>query len=194
MIVMNDLIFATNNQHKLEEVKAILKAQFNLKSLVDIGCTEDIPETADTLEGNAILKSEYIIKNFGLDCFADDSGLEVAALNNEPGVYSARYAGSRDMEQNIDLLLTKLGNNSNRRARFRTVISLKFRGQQYLFEGAINGNIAHARIGSKGFGYDPIFIPDGYEKSFAQMSQEEKNTISHRFIAIKQLSSFLKNR
>lgn len=194
MIVMNDLIFATNNQHKLEEVKAILKAQFNLKSLVDIGCTEDIPETADTLEGNAILKSEYIIKNFGLDCFADDSGLEVAALNNEPGVYSARYAGSRDMEQNIDLLLTKLGNHSNRRARFRTVISLQFRGQQYLFEGAINGNITHARMGSKGFGYDPIFIPDGYEKSFAQMSQEEKNTISHRFIAIKQLSSFLKNR
>ena len=191
---MNNLVFATNNQHKLEEVQAILKGQFTLKSLVDIGCMEDIPETADTFEGNAGLKSEYIVKHFGLDCFADDSGLEVTALNNEPGVYSARYSGSRDMEQNINLLLAKLGDHQDRAARFRTVISLRLKGEHYLFEGVINGTITHARMGLKGFGYDPIFVPEGYKKTFAEMSQAEKNSISHRFIAINKLSSFLKNR
>jgi len=191
---MNNLVFATNNQHKLEEVQAILKGQFTLKSLVDIGCMEDIPETADTFERNAALKSEYIVKHFGLDCFADDSGLEVTALNNEPGVYSARYSGSRDMEQNINLLLAKLGDHQDRTARFRTVISLRLKGEHHLFEGVINGTITHTRMGLKGFGYDPIFIPEGYKKTFAEMSQTEKNSISHRFIAINKLSSFLKNR
>jgi len=191
---MHHLVFATNNKHKLEEVQAMIGSLFTLQSLENIGCTEDIPETEHTFEGNAALKSQYVLSHYQLDCFADDSGLEVEALNNEPGVYSARYSGSRDMDQNIDLLLSKLENKLHRRARFRTVISLRLNGEHHFFEGLINGTITHNRSGEKGFGYDPIFIPDGFSKTFAEMSPQEKNKISHRSIAIQQLVSFLKSR
>lgn len=188
---MQQLVFATNNKHKLEEVQAMIGPLFSLQSLEDIHCLEDIPETADTFEGNASLKSEYVVNHFHLDCFADDSGLEVEALNNEPGVYSARYSGTRDMDQNIDLLLHRLGHHSNRKARFRTVISLRLNGEHHFFEGVINGTITQGRLGKKGFGYDPIFIPEGFSKTFAEMSPEEKNKISHRSIAITKLISYL---
>ncbi|GAA4783057.1 non-canonical purine NTP diphosphatase [Olivibacter ginsenosidimutans] len=189
---MQPLVFATNNQHKLIEVQGMVKHLFHIQSLSDIGCMVDIPETAQTLEGNAALKSAYILENYQLNCFADDSGLEVEALNQEPGVFSARYSGSRDMEQNIDLLLSRLGNNTNRKARFRTVISLRLGHQHQLFEGIIQGNIIHERKGLKGFGYDPIFVPEGRTQTFAEMSSEEKNQISHRSIAINKLVNFLK--
>ncbi len=191
---MQQLVFATNNQHKLEEVQAMIAGLFSLKSLADIGCTEDIPETADTFEGNAALKSEYLLTHFGLDCFADDSGLEVEALNNDPGVYSARYSGSRDMERNIDLLLTNLEGEKNRKARFRTVISLRLKGEHHLFEGTVEGTITTERSGNKGFGYDPIFTPGGYSVTFADMSSEEKNSISHRAKAIQKMVSFLRQQ
>jgi len=190
---MQQLVFATNNKHKLAEVQAMINGLFNLQSLADIHCEEDIPETANTFEGNASLKSEYVLKHYKLGCFADDSGLEVRALNDEPGVYSARYSGTRDMEQNIDLLLAKLGDNLNRQASFRTVISLRLAREHYLFEGRINGHITTERRGEDGFGYDPIFVPDGYSKTFAEMTANEKNSISHRSIAINKLVSFLKN-
>ena len=188
---MHPLVFATNNQHKLTEVQAMINGSFQLQSLHDIGCTDDIPETADTLEGNAALKSNYILEQYGLDCFADDSGLEVEVLDNAPGVYSARYSGSRDMQQNMHLLLANLANQSNRRARFRTVISLRLAGKHYLFEGIIHGHITTEEQGTNGFGYDPIFIPEGYSKTFAEMRAEEKNKISHRYQATQQLISFL---
>lgn len=191
---MQQLVFATNNKHKLAEVQAMINGLFNLQSLADIHCDEDIPETANTFEGNAALKSEYILRHYGLNCFADDSGLEVRALNNEPGVYSARYSGSRNMEKNIDLVLNNLWNIPNRRACFRTVISLRISGEHHLFEGQIDGQITVDRRGEDGFGYDPIFIPDGYSKTFAEMTANEKNGISHRSIAISKLVSFLKNR
>lgn len=187
-----ELIFATNNAHKLEEVQAIIGDRFVVKSLADIGCTDDIPETGVTFEENAKQKTDYLVDRYGLDCFGDDSGLEIDALNKEPGVYSARYSGSRDMEKNIDLVLAKLGDNSNRTARFRTVISLFLNGQQYFFEGAIEGTIIRERRGSGGFGYDPIFIPAGYGQTFAEMTSEEKNKISHRAIAVGKLATFLK--
>lgn len=189
---MQTLVFVTNNAHKLIEVQAMVKGLFHIRSLADIGCTVDIPETATTFEGNAALKSAYISENYSFNCFADDSGLEVEALHQEPGVFSARYSGSRDMEQNIDLLLANLGNNTNRKARFRTVISLRLDNQHHLFEGFIQGYITLERKGEKGFGYDPIFIPEGYSKTFAEMLPEEKNEISHRSIAIHKLVSFLK--
>src|SRR5690606_19042761 len=185
---MKELVFATNNSHKIEEVKAILQDRFILKSLEDIGCDIDIPETGDTFEENANQKSSYINKNYGLDCFADDSGLIVESLNNEPGVYSARYSGSRDMEKNISLLLHNLQGVNNRNASFITVISLILDGHNYYFEGRIDGQITEEKRGEEGFGYDPIFIPNGFTKSFAQMSAEEKNSISHRAIAVKKLS------
>lgn len=191
---MMELVFATNNTHKLEEVQAIVGDRLRIRTLADIGCQEDIPETGDTLEANAALKSLYVKEKYGYDCFADDSGLEVAALNNEPGVRSARYSGSRDPERNIDLLLSRLDGQSDRRARFRTVISLRIGAEEYRFEGVINGQIGHARQGEGGFGYDPVFTPDGYLLTFAQMSSLEKNAISHRAIAVAKLAEFLNAR
>lgn len=187
-----ELIFATNNAHKLEEVQAIVGDRLIIKSLTDIGCTDDIPETGVTFEENAQQKTDYLVNKYGLDCFGDDSGLEVDALNKEPGVYSARYSGSRDMEKNIDLVLLKLDNDRRRTARFRTVISLFLNNQQYFFEGTIEGRIVHERRGEGGFGYDPIFIPEGYDKTFAEMTAAEKNKISHRAIAVEKLAVFLK--
>ncbi|PRD49087.1 non-canonical purine NTP diphosphatase [Sphingobacterium haloxyli] len=186
-----ELVFATNNAHKLEEVQAIVGDKFTIKSLTDIGCSDDIPETGVTFEENAKQKTDYLFHKYGLDCFGDDSGLEIDALNKEPGVYSARYSGSRDMEKNIDLVLAKLGDNPNRTARFRTVISLFRDKQQHFFEGVIEGDIIPERRGSGGFGYDPIFIPKGYDRTFAEMTAEEKNQISHRAIAVGKLAEFL---
>ncbi|MBD1430729.1 non-canonical purine NTP diphosphatase [Sphingobacterium litopenaei] len=190
---MLELVFATNNAHKLEEVQAIVGDKFVLKSLSDIGCQDDIPETGVTFKENAKQKTDYLVDKYGLYCFGDDSGLEIDALNGEPGVYSARYSGTRDMEKNIEFVLEKLGDNPNRTARFKTVISLYFNEQQHFFEGAIEGKIIKERKGEKGFGYDPIFIPNGYDKTFAEMSSEEKNAISHRAIAVSKLAEFLKN-
>lgn len=190
---MLELVFATNNAHKLEEVQAIVGDKFVLKSLSDIGCQDDIPETGVTFQENAKQKTDYLVDKYGLYCFGDDSGLEIDALNGEPGVYSARYSGTRDMEKNIEFVLEKLGDNPNRTARFKTVISLYFNEQQHFFEGAIEGKIIKERKGEKGFGYDPIFIPNGYDKTFAEMSSEEKNAISHRAIAVSKLAEFLKN-
>lgn len=186
-----ELIFATNNQHKLEEVQQLIGSKFHLKSLADIHCWDDIPETGTTFEENAGQKSRYIFDRFALNCFADDSGLEVDALNNEPGIYSARYSGTRDSEQNLHLVLEKLGNSTNRKARFVTVISLLMDGKEYLFEGTIKGQIAHKPSGKKGFGYDPIFIPDGYAITFADLDSSEKNRISHRARAMQKLIEFL---
>lgn len=185
------LVFATNNAHKLEEVKAIL-SNFEIVSLAEINCFDEIPETANTLEGNAILKANYITENYGLNCFADDTGLEVEALNNEPGVYSARYAGTNcNAEENMCKLLKNLANNSNRKAKFKTVIALNLNGKQYLFEGICNGEILVEKKGSSGFGYDPIFKPDGFSKTFAEMNITTKGTISHRGKAIQKLVTFL---
>ena len=188
---MKKLVFATNNQHKTEEIRAALEGKYEVLNLEDIGCLVDIPETADTFEGNATLKSSYVAEHFNLDCFADDSGLEIDALNNEPGVYSARYSGSRDNLENIQLVLTKLEGNPNRKARFKTVISLLVDGQEYFFEGQLNGTITLAPRGTGGFGYDPIFQPEGYEITLAEMSMAEKNAISHRALAMKQLLDWL---
>lgn len=189
---MIELVFATNNVHKLEEVQAIVGDKFKIKSLADIDCHDDIPETGETFQENAQQKTDYLVNKYAMNCFGDDSGLEIDALNGEPGVYSARYSGSRDMERNIDLVLEKLGDNPNRTARFKTVISLYLNGQQYFFEGAIEGTIIKERKGEKGFGYDPIFIPNGYDRTFAEMSAEDKNAISHRSIAVSKMADFLK--
>ena len=187
------LVFATNNQHKLEEVSAILGNSIELLSLKDINCDTDIPETADTLEGNALLKAQYIYNNFGINCFADDTGLEIEALNNEPGVYSARYAGeNKNPEANMLKVLDNLREKANRKARFRTVIALILNGKEYLFEGIINGKITNSKQGSAGFGYDPIFMPEGYNETFAELGNNIKNKISHRALAINKLSDFLK--
>ena len=188
------LIFATNNRHKLEEVLHLAATSFTLKSLDDIGCTEDIAETGTTFRENASLKSNFIYREYGLDCFGDDSGLEIDALNGEPGVYSARYSGSRDMDRNIRLVLEKLEAAENRRARFRTVISLILDGKEHFFEGTVEGEITRTVTGTAGFGYDPIFRPDGYDLTFAEMDLAEKNRISHRSRAIANLGEFLKNR
>lgn len=189
---MIELVFATNNAHKLEEVQAIIGDKFELKSLKDIDCDDDIPETGITFEENAKQKTDYLVNKYGLYCFGDDSGLEIDALNGEPGVYSARYSGSRNMEKNIDLVLEKLGTETNRTARFKTVISLYLNEKQLFFEGAIEGTIIKERKGAKGFGYDPIFIPNGYDKSFAEMTADEKNAISHRAIAVSKMADYLK--
>jgi len=188
---MLELVFATNNAHKLTEVQAIVGDKFIIKSLADIDCHDDIPETGVTFEENAQQKTDYLVNKYGLYCFGDDSGLEIDALDKEPGVYSARYSGSRDMEKNIDLVLERLGANENRTARFRTVISLYLNEQQHFFDGAIEGTIVPERRGVEGFGYDPIFIPNGYDKTFAEMTPEEKNAISHRAIAVGKLAEFL---
>ncbi|WP_437920913.1 RdgB/HAM1 family non-canonical purine NTP pyrophosphatase [Sphingobacterium sp. LRF_L2] len=189
-----ELIFATNNANKLEEVQAIVGERFIIKSLADIGCTDDIPETGVTFEENAQQKTDFLVNKYGLYCFGDDSGLEIDALGKEPGVFSARYSGTRDMEKNIDLVLEKLGDNANRVANFRTVISLYLNEQQHFFEGTIEGRIITERRGSGGFGYDPIFIPNGYSQTFAEMTPAEKNQISHRAIAVQKLTDFLRER
>jgi XTP/dITP diphosphohydrolase len=186
------LCFATNNNHKLEEVAFAIKNKIDIQSLADIGCFEELPETRETLEGNSLQKAEYVFQHFNVPCFADDSGLEVEALNNAPGVYSARYAGPhRNSDDNIDFLLKNLSGISNRNAQFRTIITLIGLTKIYTFEGVVKGSIAHARKGSGGFGYDPVFIPNGFERSFAEMSLQEKNQLSHRAIAVQKLISFL---
>ena len=185
------LVFATNNQHKLEEVRAML-TNFEIVSLAEINCFEDIPETADTLEGNAILKANFITEKYGLDCFADDTGLEVEALNNEPGVYSARYAGEdNNAEANMNKLLKNLENTQNRKAQFKTAIALNIQGKQFIFEGVCKGTILTEKRGNSGFGYDPIFMPNGFKRSFAEMDMNEKGNISHRGKAIEKLVTFL---
>jgi XTP/dITP diphosphohydrolase len=186
------LVFATNNLHKLKEVQEMLSNSIEVLSLKDIGCFEDIEETEITLEGNAKLKADYITEKYGFDCFADDTGLEVEALDGEPGVYSARYAGEHgNAEKNMEKLLIKLQNKSNRKAKFRTIIALNLSNKQYLFEGICDGKILNEKTGVKGFGYDPIFKPSNASCSFAEMNSEEKNIISHRGIAIQELVQFL---
>lgn len=187
------IVFATNNKHKLEEIKDILGKDFEIVSLAEIGCHEDIPETGLTLEENARQKSTYIVEHYNHDCFADDTGLEVDALNGEPGVYSARYAEGtdHDSEANMRKLLSKMANVKDRTARFRTVISLIINGVEHQFEGRVEGRIATEKHGKEGFGYDPIFIPEGYDKSFAELGEEVKNQISHRARAVKKLAEYL---
>lgn len=188
------LVFATNNAHKLDEIRAILGDRVEVLSLKDIHCEADIPETADTLEGNAALKAEYIYKNYGLDCFADDTGLEVEVLGGAPGVYSARYAGGEghDSEANMKKLLVELEGKTNRKAQFRTAICLIEGGTEYLFEGVVKGEIIEKKRGCSGFGYDPVFVPEGYTETFAEMGNEEKNKISHRARATQKLCDYLK--
>ena len=205
------LVFATNNAHKLDEISSILGEKVELLSLKDIHCHVDIPETADTLEGNAMLKAEYIYKNYGLDCFADDTGLEVEALNGAPGVYSARSAGGggpyaaadfvmsiyaggegHNAEANMQKLLQNMQGVQNRKAQFRTAICLILDGKKHLFEGIVKGEIIKEKRGSSGFGYDPIFVPEGYTKTFAELGNETKNKISHRALAVEKLCRFLK--
>ncbi len=189
---MKKLVFATNNAHKLEEIRAILGDEIEILSLKDIHCDADIPETADTLEGNAALKAEYVYRNYGMDCFADDTGLEVEALGGAPGVYSARYAGSsHDSEANMKKLLAELNGVTNRKAQFRTAICLIEKGEKHLFEGIVKGAIIEARRGNSGFGYDPVFVPEGYAETFAEMGNDEKNKISHRARAVQQLCAYL---
>lgn len=188
------LVFATNNLYKTKEVQQLLSGQYEVLNLKDIGCTTDIPETADSFAGNASLKSRYVNEHYQLDCFGDDSGLEVEALNNEPGIYSARYSGERGDEANLQLVLKKLEGQLNRRARFRTVISLISNGEEFFFEGVVQGTIRETPSGAQGFGYDPVFEPDGYTQTFAEMSMEQKNEISHRAIAMRKLIAFLKEQ
>ncbi|MBR5035928.1 MAG: non-canonical purine NTP pyrophosphatase [Prevotella sp.] len=213
---MKKIVFATNNQHKLDEIRQILGSKFDVLSLNDIGCHEEIPEDYDTLQENALQKAKYIAEHYDVDCFADDTGLEVDALNGEPGVHSARYAEGtdHDSEANMQKLLRKLGNNNNRSARFRTVIALVMKsptptlpnreGEEkieecrsvddtpLLFEGIVNGHIAYEKKGTEGFGYDPIFVPDGYDESFAQLGMDIKNSISHRARAVAKLADYLR--
>ena len=186
------LVFASNNKHKIQEIQALVPTDFQILSLEDIGCFEEIPETADTIEGNAILKANYVTDNYGYPCFADDTGLEVDALLGAPGVYSARYAGEqKNAEDNTNKLLHELGYITNRKAQFKTVICLNINGTQQLFTGIINGKIIHEKKGLNGFGYDPIFVADGSDKTFAELSLQEKASISHRGIAVAQLLAFL---
>jgi len=189
---MRKLVFATNNDHKLRELKQILPPEFELLSLNDIGCVDDIPETGTTLEVNAAQKSFYIWNKYGIDCFADDTGLEIEALGNEPGVYSARYAGEdRSAVANMLKVLAKMAGKTNRKAQFRCVISLVIDGEEKQFEGIVEGKILSEKRGDAGFGYDPIFMPDGYKLSFAEMPADEKNQISHRGRAVMKLIDYL---
>lgn len=191
---MRKIVFATHNAHKLEEVKMILRGTIDVVGLTDIGCTEDIPENADTLEGNALAKAMYVHEKYGFSCIADDTGLEVDALDGAPGVLSARYAGEpSDSARNVEKLLREMEGATNRNAQFRTVIAFVADGVPKFFEGVIKGKIGFERCGEKGFGYDPVFIPAGYEKSFAQMDASLKNKISHRALAIKNFKCFIKN-
>jgi XTP/dITP diphosphohydrolase len=196
---MMELCFATNNQHKLDEVSGQLGNSFVLKTLRDIGCTDELPETTGTIPGNSRQKADYVWTHFGISCFADDSGLEVAALNGEPGVDSAHYSGSRDAQKNIEKLLEKLGDNSNRKAQFVTVFTLVLHGRdagpvEYQFEGVIEGQILTEPRGTGGFGYDPVFQPDGYDRTFAEMSIDEKNGMSHRSRALAKMVAYLEKQ
>ena len=192
------IVFATNNAHKLQEVRQILGERFEVVGLKDIGCHEDIPENAETLEGNALAKARYVKEHYGLDCFADDTGLEVTTLGGAPGVHTARYAElfsegiTHDSNANMALLLHNLEKKSDRSARFRTVIALIYKGEEHLFEGVCEGEILSERHGTEGFGYDPVFRPTGFDRCFAQMSAEEKNAISHRGRATQKLAEFLR--
>lgn len=187
------LVFASNNKNKIQELQSMLPETITIVSLESIGCFEDIPETADTIEGNAIQKANYVTEKFGYDCFADDTGLEVDALNGEPGVFSARYAGEqRNADDNMNKLLVALLDKNNRKAQFKTVIALNLNGKQHLFTGIAKGEITLEKIGNQGFGYDPIFQPEGFPKTFAQLSLDIKNKISHRGKATQQLITFLK--
>ncbi len=192
---MKQIIFATNNKHKLQEIREIVGDKLTISSLLDIGCTEDIPENETTLEGNALAKARYVKEHYGYDCFADDTGLEVEALDGQPGVKSARYAPGEghDSEANMKLLLKNMEGKENRRARFRTVIALIADGKEQLVEGIVNGCITEQRAGCEGFGYDPVFRPEGFDVTFAQMTSEEKNSISHRGRATRGLLEILKN-
>ncbi|MCV9927011.1 non-canonical purine NTP diphosphatase [Flavobacterium sp. LS1R49] len=186
------LVFASNNLNKIKEIQSILNGSIQILSLEDIGCHEDIPETADTIEGNAILKADYVTKKYGYDCFADDTGLEISALNGEPGVYSARYAGEqRNSDDNINKVLEGLKNITDRNAHFKTVIALNLNGKQHLFTGIANGKIIQDKKGTQGFGYDPIFQPEGYDETFAELPLSIKNKIGHRGKATQQLIDFL---
>ena len=193
---MIKLCFASNNQHKLEEISQALGGYVDLLSLNDIKCFEELPETRDTMEGNSLQKAAYVFEHYHVPCFADDSGLEVEALKGAPGVYSARYAGDhRSNEDNINLLLKNLYGDTNRRARFRSVITLVGLDEKPVyFEGIISGTIITARRGSAGFGYDPVFVPEGHNRTFAEMSLEEKNAMSHRAVAVRKLADYLKGR
>ncbi|GAB4489151.1 MAG: non-canonical purine NTP diphosphatase [Saprospiraceae bacterium] len=189
---MHTLVFATNNAHKAREVEQILGKNFSVKTLRDIGCTEEIEETEPTLEGNALLKARYVKEKYGYDCFSEDTGLEVEALGGAPGVNTARYAGEeKNPDANIALLLKNLEGKPNRRARFRTVIALIFNGKETLLEGICEGRIATEKRGDGGWGYDPVFIPDGYERTFAELGEDIKNKISHRARATERLVSAL---
>lgn len=186
------LLFASGNEHKVSEIRMILPREIELISLKDIGFTDEIPETADTIEGNALLKARFCAEKFGISCFADDTGLEVDALNGAPGVHSARYAGeAKNTETNMNLLLKNLETERNRKAHFKTVIALIFNGEEHLFTGLINGKITEKRKGTNGFGYDPVFQPENSKHTFAEMSAEEKNSLSHRARALQQLVDFL---
>jgi len=188
------LVFATNNKNKILEVQQLIPSTIEIISLESIGCFEEIPETADTIEENAIMKANYVTQKYGYDCFADDTGLEVEALDGEPGVYSARYAGEqRNADDNMDKLLEALANKTSRNAQFKTVIALNLKGKQYLFTGIARGKITLEKTGNQGFGYDPIFQPEGFTETFAQLSLQEKGAISHRGKATEQLIAFLKN-
>lgn len=190
--MIRQLVFATNNRHKLEEVSAKIGDSLQLLTLNDIGCTDDIEETGQTFHQNASIKSHYIFNKYQLDCFGDDSGLEIDALNGEPGVYSARYAGEHgNHAANMAKVLSAMGNRPDRTARFRTVISLIWQGKEYFFEGTVEGSIRYEIAGTGGFGYDPIFQPEGYNITFAEMSMDEKNSISHRAKAMEGLIAFL---
>ena len=186
------IVFATNNVHKLQEIRAMIPEGIKLLSLADIGCHADIPETADTLEGNALIKARYVAEHYGMDCFADDTGLEVETLGGAPGVHTARYAGeAHDTEANIDKLLAELADKDNRKARFRTAIAFIVQQEEHLFEGILEGEIAHVRRGTDGFGYDPVFIPEGTGKTFAELGSDIKNRISHRALAVNQLIEYI---
>ena len=188
------IVFASNNKNKIHEIQSMLPESIQIVGLESIGCFEEIPETADTIEGNAILKANYISENYGFDCFADDTGLEVDSLDGQPGVYSARFAGEqRNADDNMNKLLEQLLGKPNRNAQFKTVIALNFQGKQHLFTGIASGEITLEKMGTGGFGYDPIFKPTGFENTFAELSLEVKNEISHRGKATKALLEFLKN-
>jgi len=187
-----NLVFASNNKNKIAEIQSMLPESIKILSLEDINCLEDIPETADTIEGNAILKADYVTQKYGYDCFADDTGLEVDALNGEPGVYSARYAGEqKNADDNMNKLLEALKDEENRSAQFKTVITLNLKGKQFLFTGIAKGEITLAKTGTNGFGYDPIFQPENFDKTFAELPLETKNAIGHRGKAVQQLIDFL---
>lgn len=192
ILAMQQLVFATNNAHKLQEVAAKIKGRIKILSLDDIGCYDDIPEIGQTMRDNASIKSHHVHQKYKVNCFADDSGLEVDALDGRPGVHSARYCGKYgDHDANMNKLLKELGDNANRKARFRTVISLIWKGEEHFFEGTVEGIIRRERAGNGGFGYDPVFQPDGYDQTFAEMTLEQKNAISHRALAVDHLVEFL---